>query len=105
MIMSQENLQNTAIEATIKQKHYSTETAHLIAGSLEVQITPDNMKALYRTDNGNYFLVLQGRADYILPIDQKEALDIWDDDFQNLIGTQHRATFADAFPGLPVQEA
>jgi hypothetical protein len=59
---------------------------------------------LYRTPRGNYFYVClsqwQGEHDTLNPIAQDEAIDL----FERTL-TEHAVSYAEAFPGVEVEEA
>lgn len=97
----------TAMSAVINGKRYDTETATLLAGddywdghNYERRGTNT---FLYRTAKGAYFTVLltqwQGQRDTLTPISQADAMELW----EGL--PEHRVEFAEAFPGVTVEEA
>jgi hypothetical protein len=92
----------------VDRKKYSTKTATLIAGddfwdghNFERQ---GRQTFLYRTPNGAYFEVnlsqWQGERDTLIPISLDEAINMYEE-----ILTERRATYAEAFPGVTVEEA
>jgi hypothetical protein len=91
----------------IDRKKYSTATATLLAGNdywdgsnFERQ---GRNEFLYRTPNGAYFSVTvsqwQGENTALVPVSQAEAISL----FEGM--REKRVTYAEAFPGVEVQEA
>jgi hypothetical protein len=94
-------------EEVIDRKRYSTKTATLIAHNCFWDGSNWERNGrntwLYKTKNGNYFSVnrsqWQGERDSLLPIDQDEAIDIYE------ALQEYEVEFEEAFPGVEVREA
>jgi hypothetical protein len=92
----------------IDRKRYDVETATLLAS--DDYWDGHNFERhgrntfLYRTPRGNYFYVClsqwQGEHDTLNPISQDEAIDL----FERTL-SEHAVTYAEAFPGVKVEEA
>jgi hypothetical protein len=92
----------------VERKKYDTNTAILLAG--DDYWDGHNWERhgrngwLYRTPNGAYFKVTrsmwQGEQDTLLPISQTEAIELFENDL-----SEQRVTYAEAFPGVKVEEA
>ncbi len=92
----------------INKKRYSVQTAVLIAS--DAYWDGHNFERhgrntfLYRTPNGNYFTVnltcWQGERDTLTPISQDEAIDLYESSL-----SEHEISYAEAFPGVKVEEA
>jgi hypothetical protein len=91
-----------------KRKRYSVKTAVLLAGddywdghNWERQ---GRNEFLYRTPGGAYFEVnltqWQGERDTLIPVTQDEAIELFEGSL-----TEHRVTYAEAFPGVEVIDA
>jgi len=92
----------------VDRKKYDVQTATLIAD--DVYWDGHNFERsgrnefLYRTPNGNYFTVnltrWQGERDTLTPITQAEALELFEGSL-----TEHYVKYAEAFPGVQVENA
>lgn len=92
----------------IDRKRYSVQTATLIAH--DAYWDGHNFERhgrnefLYRTPNGNYFIVnltcWQGEQDTLIPVSQDEAIDL----FETCL-SEHEVSYAKAFPGVKVVDA
>ena len=91
----------------IDKKIYDTSTAVLIAGNdywdgSNFERHGRN-EFLYRTPKGNYFTVSltqwQGERDTLTPLEEAEAVELW----EHL--PERRVEFAEAFPGVKIEEA
>lgn len=92
----------------INRKRYSTKTATLIASNAywdghNFERSGRNT-FLYRTPGGNYFTVnltqWQGERDTLTPISEGEAIDLYETTL-----SEHEVEYADAFPGVTVEDA
>lgn len=96
------------LSAVIDRKRYSVATATLLAGNDYWDGSNWERSGrncfLYRTPNGRYFTVnltcWQGERDSLTPVSQDEAIEYFESDL-----TEHRVSYADAFPGVEVEEA
>jgi len=95
-------------ERIIGRKSYSVETATLIAAddywdghNFERR---GRQTFLYRTPKGAFFTVTltqwQGEQDTLSPISEGEAIELYEGRL-----TEHRVDYAEAFPGVAVEEA
>ena len=92
----------------VNKKRYSVATAELIAGN--DYWDGNNWERsgrnswLYKTPNGAYFTVnlsqWQGERDSLLPVTMEEAIDLYEGPL-----TEHRVSYAEAFPGVQVADA
>ena len=95
-------------ERIIDRKKYSTKTATLIAS--DCYWDGHNWERsgrncfLYRTPKGAYFEVnltqWQGERDTLIPLTQDEAIELFEGSL-----TEHEIPYAEAFPGVTVEEA
>ena len=92
----------------IDRKKYDVQTATLIAGDdfwdgHNFERSGRN-EFLYRTPKGAYFTVnltcWQGERETLNPISRDEAIDLFEGEL-----TEYRVTYAEAFPGVTVEEA
>ena len=96
------------MERIIDRKKYSVKTATLIAsdefwdGSNFERHGRNQF--LYRTPNGAYFTVnltqWQGERDTLTPVTQQEAIELYEGSL-----TEHQVSYAEAFPGVDVEDA
>jgi hypothetical protein len=92
----------------VNRKRYSTETAKLIAS--DSYWDGHNFERhgrntfLYRAPNGAYFSVnltqWQGEQDTLSPLTQEEALELYEGPL-----SEHEVEYAEAFPGVVVEDA
>jgi hypothetical protein len=92
----------------VGRKQYNTATATLIADN--EYWDGHNWERhgrntfLYRTPNGAYFTVTltlwQGEQDTLTPVTQTEAIELFEGPL-----TEHHVEYAEAFPGVKVEEA
>ena len=95
-------------ERIIGRKRYSVETAELIADDCYWDGHNFERRGrqtwLYRTPKGAFFTVTrtqwQGEQNTLSPISEDEAIGL----FEGRL-TEHRVDYADAFPGVVVEEA
>ena len=91
----------------VARKRYSTATATLLAGddywdgnNFERQ---GRNRFLYRTPNGGYFVVFltqwQGESDSLTPVSEGEAVE----EYEGM--REQRVEYAEAFPGVVIEEA
>lgn len=101
-------MQPRSMTRVIDRTRYNTETAQLIASDAfwdghNFERRGRN-RFLYRTPKGAFFLVTltqwQGEQDSLEPIDQDEAIELWEGPL-----TEHDVDFETAFPDVPVEEA
>lgn len=98
---------NKEMEAVIDRKKYSVKTASLLASDEYWDGSNWERRGrnqfLYRAPGGGYFIVnmtqWQGERDTLTPITQEEAIKL----YENL--PEHEVEFAEAFPGVEVQDA
>ncbi len=97
----------TKFEAVIDRKRYNVETAELLAGNdhwdgHNLERSGRNTW-LYRTPKGSYFSVTlsqwQGERDSLVPLSVDDAISTYE------AMSEHRVEYADAFPGVKVEEA
>jgi len=96
-----------SMQAIINRRRYDTDTATLLAG--DDYWDGHNWERggrqtfLYRTPKGAYFAAhltaWQGERDSLRPLDLEEALEL----YARL--PEHRVDFADAFPGVEIEDA
>jgi hypothetical protein len=99
---------NDDFSKIINRKRYSVATATLLAGDDfwdgHNYERSGRQCYLYRTPNGAYFEVnltcWQGEQDTLLPIDQSEAIELYEGDL-----TEHRLSYQEAFSGVEVVDA
>jgi hypothetical protein len=101
-------MQERKMTRVVNRKRYDTETATLLAD--DVYWDGSNMERrgrnlwLYRTPNGAYFTVSrsqwQGEQDRLTPQTREEAIDL----YENAL-PEHAVDYAEAFPGVEIQEA
>lgn len=92
----------------IGRKKYSTKTAVLLAGNDfwdgHNWERHGRNTFLYRTQNGAYFTVnltcWQGESATLTPVTLDEAIELYEGSL-----TEHRVSYAEAFPGVEVSEA
>ena len=92
----------------VNRTRYSVKTAELLAG--DDRWDGHNWERsgrnafLYRTPRGNYFTVnlsqWQGEDDTLEPVTLDEAIDLYERSL-----TEHRVTYAEAFPNVTVADA
>lgn len=98
----------TSFTRIVNRRRYDVKTAELLAG--DDYWDGHNFERsgrntfLYRTPKGAYFTVRltcwQGESDDLNPIDQDEAIELFEGPL-----TEHRVSYADAFPGVEVIDA
>lgn len=98
----------TDFSRIIDRKRFSVKTATLIAG--DDYWDGHNWERsgrqcfLYKTPKGAFFTVnltqWQGERDTLQPVTQEEAISLFEGDL-----TEQRLTYAEAFPGVTVEEA
>lgn len=95
-------------ERIVERKRYSVASSTLIAHDAywdghNFERSGRN-EFLYRTPNGNYFVVSltcwQGERDTLTPISQDEAIELFEGSL-----TEHEVSYAEAFPGVAVKDA
>ncbi len=92
----------------IGRRRYSVETATLLASDAYWDghnfERHNRNQFLYRTPNGAYFTLSrsqwEGEGDTLTPITQDEAINLYEGPL-----SEHEVSYAEAFPGVDVQDA